>query len=294
MSDNALVADAATDDGFLQNLDAPNDATNGLKVIDGAADAADAFGRGDWIEGSVNGLSAGIDVVGAVLDPIGTIGSCIAGWLIEHLGPVQDWLDELLGDPGSITAASTTWHNVSTHLSGVGNEYAMAARGDLSGQQGLAVAAYGRFADLQGGVIDGMSHIADAVGAGVALAGTVLAGVREFISSTLADLVGQIVKLIGETVFTLGLGAPHAFATAANKCREMIQRTRTFMDDLARSLDRMAGLLGDISPALESGATALAKVSRHASSMGEHELNFLVSMGKAGGQTDDETPYAFA
>ncbi len=294
MTSNPLVVGDDGDPDTWTNMGPANEWTNGLKMVDGATDAADAFGRGDWIEGSVNGLSAGLDVVGAVIDPIGTIGSMIAGWLMEHLGCVQQWLDELCGDPGVINGFSSTWHNASGHLDGVAGDYRSAVHGDLSGLSGPAVAAYRNFGDGEAEFIRAMSQITDGVGAGIALGGTVLAGVREFISQLLADVVGQIVKLVGESLFTAGIAAPHAFTTAANKARELIQRTRRLMEDLAVSLDKMGKLLGEISPALEQGASAMAKAARYASKMNESELSFLTSMTKAPTQMDDNTPYSFA
>ena len=295
MSDNALVVGDNGDPGSgFTNLDSASSATNGLKMVDGATDAADAFGRGDWIEGSVNGLSAGLDVVGAVIDPIGTIGSMIAGWLMEHLGCVQEWLDQLCGDPGVISGFSATWHNAAGALTDVSGDYRAAVTGDLSGYTGPAVDAYRGFGNEQAQFLQAMGTVVDGVGAGIALGGTVLAGVREFISQLMADTVGQIVKLIGETFFTLGVGAPHAFATAGNKARELIQKARKLMEDLATSLDKMGLLAGQISPALEQGASAMAKAARYASKMNSSELGLLTSMTKAPTQTDDNTPYSFA
>ncbi len=290
---NSLVATAPAEPaGYLTNLGAGNDATNGIKIVDGGADAAAAFSRGDWIEGVVNGLSAGIDVVGAILDPIGTIGSMVAGWLIEHLGPVQHWLDQLLGDPGSIKAASQTWHNISQHLSTISSDYGNASKADFAGQQGLTVSAYGAFSDVQSYVIKQLGTMADGVSAGTTVAGTVVAGVREFISSTLSDLVGQLVKLLMEALMTMGIGSAHALATAAMKCREYIQKIKTFMEDLAKSLDAMSGLLGQISPALENGAKTISKLAKHASQMSETELNLMVSMGKGAGGINEQPPFA--
>lgn len=280
MGGNSLVATADRNPSF-------NEMTDGLKMIDGAADSAEAFGRGDWIEGSVNGLSAGLDMVGAVVDPIGTIGSMFAGWLISHIGPVQDALDELLGDPGTIEGFAQTWQNCSQHLSGLAADYRSAARHDLSGLTGLTMDAYRSFAEVQESLITGMSNICAGVGAGVALGGTVLAGVREFIVQIMSDAIGQMVKLLGEAAATLGVMAPHAVVTAANKARELIQRTRTLMTDLARSLDRFAELAGEISPALETASRAMSKAATHASIMNETELTAISQLTKSLTQPDN-------
>lgn len=289
MSGNPLVVQDSGNAGFDLG-DGFNNATNGMKMIDGAADAAAAFKNGDWIEGGIMGMSAGLDVVGAILDPIGTIGSMIAGFLIEHLGPVQDALDELCGDPGAIDAASATWSNVATHLSTVSSDLrstAAHATGDMSG---LAIDAYRSFSSAEADMIKGMSTVADGVSGGIHLGGTVLAGVRDFISGALADVCGQVVKLIGETFLTAGLMAGHATSTAVNKCRELIEKARKLMKDLARSLDRFGQLAGRMSPALEDAARAGSRVAARAADINESELDLLVSMSKAGSQDDDGDP----
>ena len=278
MSD--LVAHVDRNPGF-------NDMTDGLKMVDGAADSAEAFGRGDWIEGSVNGLSAGLDMVGAVVDPIGTIGSMFAGWLLSHIGPVQDALDELLGDPATIESFAQTWENCAGHLRGLADDYRSAVAGDLSGLTGMTMDAYRDYAEVEESLVRGMGPICSGVGAGVALGGTVLAGVREFIVQIMSDAIGQIIKLLGEAAATLGIAAPHAVTTAANKARELIQRTRTLMTDLARSLDRFAELVSEISPALERASTALARSSRYAAQINETELTALTQLIKSTSQADN-------
>ena len=90
-----------------------------------------------------------------------------------------------------------------------------------------------------------------------------------------------------EAAATLGIMAPHAVTTAANKARELIQRTRTLMTDLAKSLDKFASLVSDISPALEQASSALAKASRYASQMNETELTALTQLIKSASQVDN-------
>lgn len=269
-----------------------NDLTDGLKMIDGAADAAEAFGRGDWIEGTANGMSAGLDVIGAMVDPIGTLGSMFAGWLLSHIGPVQDALDELLGDPVTIESFATTWENCATHLHGLADDYAAAVRRDLSGMSGMTISAYRSFAEEEEPLIRGMGYICTGVGAGVALGGTVLAGVREFIVQIMSDAIGQIIKVLGESLLSLGAATSHALTTAANKARALIRRTRQLMTDLARSLDKFADLIGDICPALDKAATSLAKVSRYASRMNEVEVTAVTQVIKSATQLNNHRPTA--
>ncbi|WP_121257487.1 hypothetical protein [Nocardioides ferulae] len=272
------------------------EAGNGLAVVDGGVDAADALARGDWVEAGVDGLRAGLDLAGAVLDPIGTIGSSVAGWLIEHLGPVQGWLDDLCGNPATIAAASATWHAVAEQLTDVGADYQASVRRDFAGQLGLTAVNYQQYSALHAHATARLAAITAGTGAGVAAAGALLAGVRDFISGLLADAVGQVVKLVAESAATLGVAAPHAFATAAAKCREVVAEARRLVESLARSLDRMAELLRRVDEALEAGATLLTRVSSRSELLGGHArsqaLDLVVAIADRAGQIDDTTPYA--
>jgi hypothetical protein len=284
---NDLVVSGETDRGWIANDGGASEWTNGLKMIDGATDAADAFARGDFIEGTVNGLSAGIDVVGAMLNPFGAAGSMVVGWLIEHIGPVQDWLDDMLGDPAAIKGGAQTWHNIEQHMRSVSSQYADEVSRALAGMRGPAADAYGEYASLQRDLMDNLARVCSGVAAGVEVAGGLLAGVRDFVSGLVADFVGQVIGAFAQSVITVGLGAPAALAGLAAKGRSIVSRVQTFMEDLARSLDRMAELLGEISPALESATRAAASMARHAGGMNDYELNFIVSMSKAAGAANN-------
>ncbi|WP_110180904.1 hypothetical protein [Nocardioides solisilvae] len=286
---SGLVVTGETDHGWVANHGSAGEWTNGLKMVDGAVDAAEAFRRGDFIEGSVNGLSAGLDVVGAMLNPFGAAGSMVVGWLIEHIGPVQDFLDEMLGDPAAIRAGSQTWRNINEHLTGVAADYRSRAQGDTSGYTGLAIDAYRGYANLSADLMHEIARVASGVAGGIEVAGTLLAGVRDFIVGFVSDFVGEAIGAAAQSAVTLGIAAPAALASLANKARRLIQRARQLMDDLARSLDRMADLLGQISPALETATTTGAAMARHASRMREPELNLIVSMSKAFGGHDDRS-----
>ncbi|MBA3783158.1 hypothetical protein [Nocardioides sp. InS609-2] len=80
---------------------------------------------------------------------------------------------------------------------------------------------------------------------------------------------------------TLGIAAPACLAGLIAKAKSIIEKCRTFMKALASSLDKMAALLGKISPAMESATKTLSKyVVEGASLPVETALDFGFSMGK--------------
>jgi hypothetical protein len=274
-----------TDRGAFTNFDSFANGTNGLKMIDGAADSASAFSRGDWIEGTINGVSAALDVVGMILNPLAGACSMVINWILEHCGPLQDWLDDLLGDPGVIKAGVQTWSNVGDHMSGIGPDYRSLVATDTSAFTGLTMDAYRAAAGGMVHVFDALSKVAYGVSAGVEVAGGLLAGVRDFIQGLFSDLVGEAIGAVAQSALTLGIAAPAALGSLINKARSVIQRCQKFMKALAESLDKMAALLKEISPALEATTKGLATVFRSGTN---EATNLLVALGK--GATGADNP----
>ncbi|WP_426243233.1 hypothetical protein [Nocardioides sp. LHG3406-4] len=279
-----FVEPGNTDRGAFTNFDSFANGTNGLKMIDGAVDSATAFSRGDWIEGSINGVSAALDVVGMILNPLGGLCSMAINWLIEHCGPIQDWLDQLLGDPGVIKASSQTWDNIGHHMAGIGPEYRDLVSQDTGDFTGLAIDAYRGASQGMAATFDALSKVAGGVAGGITVAGGLLAGVRDFITGLFSDLVGQVAGAIAESVLSAGVLAPHALGGLIAKAKSVVERCRKFMEALATSLDKMAGLLKDISPAMETSTKALAAICRNGASQ---PTSFALALGKGAGGSDD-------
>lgn len=274
----ALVVDPGnTSRGAFTNFDSFSNGTNGLKMIDGAADCASAFSRGDWIEGTINGVSAALDVVGMILNPLGTACSMVINWIMEHCGPLQDWLDELLGDPGVIKAGVQTWSNIGDHMSGIGPDYRNLVDADTAGFSGLSMDAYRAAAGGMVHVFDALSKVSYGVSAGIEVAGGLLAGVRDFIQGLFSDLVGKAIGAAAQSALTLGIAAPAALGSLINTARSVVQRCQKFMKALAESLDKMAALLKDISPALEATTKGLASVFRNGTNI---PTDVVVALGK--------------
>lgn len=278
-----VAAPGETDRGWVTNFDSFANGTNGLKMIDGAADAATAFSRGDWIEGTINGVSAALDVVGMVLNPLGTVCSMVINWIMEHCGPLQDWLDELLGEPGVIKANAQTWDNIAQHMAGIGPEYRQLVGRDTGEFTGLAIDAYRTAGDGLAYVFDALSKVGTGVSAGIELAGGLLAGVRDFIQGLFSDIVGDAAGALAQSVLTAGIAAPAALAGLVNKARQIVERCRTFMKALAESLDKMAALMKEMSE-IQAVTQGLADIFRHGANV---PTQFAVALGKGAAGSDD-------
>jgi hypothetical protein len=71
---------------------------------------------GSWIDGTLGAVSAGLDALAFVSDPLGSLLQYGVAWIIEHVKPLSEALDWLAGDPGQIAAHTQTWRNVAGTL----------------------------------------------------------------------------------------------------------------------------------------------------------------------------------
>ena len=127
---------------------------------------------GSWIDTTLGAVSAGLDALAFISDPIGSLLQYGVAWIIEHIKPLSEALDWLAGDPGTAADAYRTW----------------------TGQQRDAVAALARAAETMAAITEG--------------AGVLVAGVRMMVRDAIAVLVSRLITYATEEVFSLGLATP--------------------------------------------------------------------------------------
>ncbi|WP_405431810.1 WXG100 family type VII secretion target [Micromonospora sp. NBC_00617] len=164
--------------------------------------------NGSWIDGSLGVVSASLDALALVSDPVGALLQYGIAWLIEHVKPLSEALDWLAGDPAAITAHAQTWRNVAASLHDEAAALAAAARADVAGWGGSAGPAYRNWAAEQRQAITGLAQGADTMAAITEGAAGLVAAVRLLIRDAIATCVSRLIVYAGELVATAGLATP--------------------------------------------------------------------------------------
>jgi len=131
---------------------------SGSRLLEDGVDLKEAFESNSWVAGGLATAATVADTAAAVMDPLGEALSAGMGWIIEHLWPLKDWLNELAGDSDAVAAAASTWTNIGTKLGSCATDLEAVCSSRLAGQESLAVAT---FKTLQAG---SASHLLDDVG----------------------------------------------------------------------------------------------------------------------------------
>ncbi|WP_433124634.1 WXG100 family type VII secretion target [Micromonospora sp. CA-240977] len=199
MTSNPLVAAAA---------DTPPSAWAGVWICEDIDLIAQGVRNGSWIDGSLGVVSAGLDALAFVSDPVGALLQYGIAWLIEHVKPLSEGLDWLAGDPAQITAHAQTWRNVAASLRDEAAELTRTVRNDVASWGGSAGPAYRAWAAEQQQAITGLAQGADTMAAITEGAAGLVAAVRLLVRDAIATCVSRLITYAGELVVTGGLAAP--------------------------------------------------------------------------------------
>ncbi len=243
---NPLVAQApAEPDGFFNKGTGDNGWMTGFSLGESAMDAYKGISEGNWVEGGLGMVGLVADAASMAIDPIGTLMSSAASFLMEHVQPLKEALDWLAGDPPVIESYSTTWKNVSQELGKVAAEY-KAAVDATSPWTGPAADAYRGAAGGQLDALSGAASTAGSVGTVVGIMGMVVGFVREMVRDLIADLVAKLITWVLEAVFTLGFGTPVIVAQAVTAISKWATRIGELIQKLIKTIKKVSPMLGKL------------------------------------------------
>ena len=165
------------------------------------------------------------------------------GWVIEHLSPLKDWLNELAGDSDAVAAAASTWTNIATKLNSCASDLDKVRSSRLAGQESLAVAT---FKTLQAGSASHLrmtGGVAGAISGGLTLASMIVRIVHDMVRDAISDVIGKLLSKASITVLTAGVAAPWAVSSIATDVSSWATRLAKEVTDVVTSARNLKGLL---------------------------------------------------
>ncbi|MEO6086663.1 MAG: DUF6531 domain-containing protein [Umezawaea sp.] len=225
------------------------DSTNwhtGINLFDDAAGVYDAVESGSWIEGGISALGAGMDLLTMAMNPVGTLISYGLNWLIEHVKPLQDALNQLAGDGDQIAAYSQTWANVAKAVQDAGKTLADAVAKDTANWSGPAADAYRKHVE---GKLNGLSTIvtcANAISTVVKVVGIITGVVRALVRDMVTQAIGDFIQDALEEVFTLGLGTPVVVAQVVEQVAAWTEKIGATIKKLINSVEKLRPIMSKL------------------------------------------------
>jgi len=237
---------------LVAGSDTSNDPLAGVWIAEDIETILAGVRSGSWIDGTLGAVSAGLDTLAFVSDPIGGLLQYGVAWMLEHVKPLTEALDWLAGDPGQISAHAQTWRNISATLHDQAADLDRGTRGDTTDWIGDAADAYRTWSGQQRDSIGALATAAETMAAITEGAGTLVAAVRMMVRDAIAVLVSRLISYAAEELFTLGLATPVVIAQVSTLCASWAARIAGWLRGLVHSLERLRGLAGRMGDAIEA------------------------------------------
>jgi hypothetical protein len=246
--------------------------TDGANMASGAGPMESITGMLDSMAGgapiAVGGQMAGLGLqaLGFMDNPLQTLATSAIGWLLEHLGPLNLFLDVTMGDPAAVDDAAKQFVAAATQLDALAREHAGSLSCDLPTYFGAAAgtgdvsksarAFHGamstRFEDLRTA-----SAACSGIASLITISGEVVALTRGIFRDMLAEFAWQRLEKAGAMM----AAAPLTFGGAAGwfLADSMVAQAST-MGQMYRNLLDMLARLKTIAEKMKAMSAVLAKV----------------------------------
>lgn len=240
---NPLIATASN---------APVDPWSGVWIAQDIETLCEGVKNGSWIEGTLGAVSAGLDALAVISDPIGALLQYGVAWIIDHVKPLSEALDWLAGDPAQIAAHAQTWHNVASALRDRADDLDQAVRWDTAEWNGNAADAYRNWVGQQKGAVGGLAQAATTLATITEAAGQLIAGVRMMVRDAIATLVSRLIDYAIEELASFGFATPLVVEQVSTLCASWAAKISTWLKDLVGSLARLRGMAGRVGELIDN------------------------------------------
>ena len=233
---------------------------SGSRLLEDGFDLKEAFESKSWVAGGLATAATAADTAAAVLDPLGEALSAGIGWIIEHLSPLKDWLNELAGDSDAVAAAASTWTNIGAKLSSCAGDLEAVCSSRLAGQESLAVAT---FKSLQAGSASHLrmtGELAGAISGGLTLASVIVRMVHDMVRDAIADVIGKLTSKAAITAVSLGTASGWAISSLSADVTAWATRLSKEVADVVLSSKNLKDLLYTARALFDDVATSFAHI----------------------------------
>jgi uncharacterized protein YukE len=208
----------------------------GIGIAEDIGLIASGVRDGSWIDGTLGVTGASLETLAYVVDPVGMLLQSGVAWLIEHVRPLTDALDQLAGDPVQIAANARTWRTTAEGLRQQADDIGWTTRWHLSEWDGAAAEAYRARSEQTQHATAALAAAADTMAALIEGAGTLIAAVRLLVRDAIAFLVSRLIVYAAEATFTLGLATPLVVGQVTAAISSWGARIAGFLRGLLQSL----------------------------------------------------------
>ena len=237
--------------------------TDPLKDAGIVGDIRDLCDSKGVVEATLNSIGVAADLVDAAVNPIKTGVSWAVNWIISHIDPLPDMLQQFTGDPEKVEAAALTWERIGDQWTQAAAELEAAIAAGLDAQVCRTLSAY----KVQiGSVIETFRSLGDAcrvVATCLNILSAMVKIVYDLTREAIGDLIGTFVQSVVEAVATVGLATPAIVAQISATVSKWVTRITTKGKQVLNGFQEALKSFTKLDGVLEKLGGALKKLFSH-------------------------------
>jgi len=248
-----------------------SNSTTGAGVFDSWKQVGDSIGKvqtehgGDLaavsVELGINLVSAALDTVAFVMDPLSKLIAAGLGWLIEHVSFLKWPLDQVAGNPSEVTKVANELHKIGESLRNTGEELDKTLKSTITQWQGKGHDSFEKSINDRKGWIDANAKASDVAGYMVETTGALIAAVRallrDIITTILGDIISTMLIALAMAAFTFGasiaVGVSKIVVQVSVQVAAMAAKLAKVVAYAGRTMARLTGLSKLVKPKPNAG-----------------------------------------
>jgi hypothetical protein len=193
---------------------------------------------------------------------VGGIVAEISEWLLGHIGPFQDVLNSLAGDPAAITAQSQAVSRCADAVTGSAAQ--VVAEGERISRQhwnGPAAEAFALVVAALEHCLAAYGSSARVMASGELVVGERVGAVRQYVTDTCGDMIGELItealRVAPWVVLTAGAAIVEFIAWASGFISVYLQNVIQVMQELLADVTGVLGQVKGVGDCMERAASVL-------------------------------------
>lgn len=252
----------------------------GAGLADSAAQIVSSIENGDWLSSGANLGAASLDLLGFIDNPVKALATSVIGWIWEHFGIFDSFLDWTTGDPGAVQNATETYFRAAQDLDGLAaaqiRSFGVGVPTYRAGQSQSAV-AFEKRVGPRGDELRTLSLQCLGLGHTMNFAGMLVATCRGMLRDILTEMTFWLLKkalvAVASAPYTCGTSVSLFLTDAMIYSARVTKNIADLFTTLVRDLGGLFGKLRQLAGILDSPVTRTVAVAAL--------KNYVPSMAKA-------------
>ena len=233
--------------------------TEGLGVIDDIYRSAVAVSNGDF-GGIITAIqSARSGMLHLKADPVDFFSQMAVGFILEHVDPLKNLLNDFTGDSAEVFGMSASWQSIAESLASIADDIDSTSSSAMSNMTGQAVDAYLYRQQTVSEAMRAVGENASAFSGALTDAANIVDAIHDLVRDAIADVVATCASSVFWSCVTLGFAAPAKGAEVSAKVATWVATIAQIGQMLVQLLTAIKAVF-DSFDSIQTGLTNQVKV----------------------------------